>query len=209
MKTFWLLAYLVNYILLIIFGVKKMRDGSFATKVLLAPILLLFYLAGNRAPEIPVIFALSFCLLGDILLEYPHFFLPGLLSFWVGHVFYGICFLSDIASVSLLPWWIYLFALLYAAGGIALCTRLTIPDKKKKAAVSIYCAIILFVSFLSLLRAGSVTGYSFWMVFVGTLFFITSDSILAYNRFQKRTRNGTIWVMATYGIAQLMIILGL
>jgi uncharacterized membrane protein YhhN len=47
------------------------------------------------------------------------------------------------------------------------------------------------------------------MVFVGTLLFITSDSILAHNRFQKRTPYGGTWVMATYGAAQLMIILGL
>lgn len=209
MKIFWLLIYLFNYSLNILFGVKKLRGGSFVTKVLLTPIVLLIYLAGNSAPALSVIFALAFCLLGDILLEYPHYFLPGLLSFWVGHIFYGICFISDITSVSLLPWWGYLFALLYAAGGIALCTRLKIPDMKKKIAVSAYCATILIVSFLSLFRAGSVTEYSFWMVFAGTLFFITSDSILAYNRFQKRTRHGTIWVMATYGAALLMINLGL
>ncbi len=209
MKIYGLLIYLINYSLIIVFGLKKLRVGSFVTKALLTPILLMIYLAGNKEPEFPVILALFFCFLGDVLLEYPRFFIPGLLTFLVGHVFYGISFLSDIGVGYPLPWWLFLFAILYVTYGIIFCTKLSISDKKKKLAVSVYCGIILLVSFLSLLRAGSVTEYSFWMVLVGTLLFITSDSILAYNRFQKRTHYGTIWVMATYGAAQLIIILGL
>lgn len=203
------MAYLINYSLNIIFCVKKLRTGSLVTKILITAILFMIYHSGNRTPEIPVIFALFFCCLGDIFLEFPHLFFHGLSAFLVGHVFYGICFLSDLQMSSPLPWWLFLFALIYAAYGLIFCSRLSISDKKMKAAVPVYCGIILLVSFLSLLRVGSSTEYSFWMVFVGTLLFITSDSILAHNRFQKRTPYGGTWVMATYGAAQLVIILGL
>lgn len=204
-----LIVYIINYILNIVFGVKKQRTGSFITKTLLTPILLMIYLAGDKEPELPVIFALCFCFLGDLFLEYPNFFIPGLLTFLVGHIFYGISFLSDIGVGSQLPWWLFLFAIVYIAYGTIFLTRLSVADLKRRVAVSIYCGIILIVSFLSLLRAGSVTDYSFLMVLMGTLLFIISDSILAYNRFQKRSRYGGVWVMATYGAAQLMIILGL
>lgn len=209
MKMFVLLAYVINYGLIIFFGVRKWRAGSFITKALLTPILLMIYLAGAKEPKFPVVFALLFCFLGDIFLEYPKLFLPGLITFWIGHIFYGISFLSDIGAISRLPWWLFLFAIIYVAYGIIFRTRFSVVDSKKKVAVTIYCGSILLVSFLSLLRAGSVTAYSFFMVLVGTLMFITSDSILAYNRFQKRSRNGGVWVMATYGAAQLMIILGI
>lgn len=209
MKSYVLLAYIINYGLNIVFGIKKWRAGSFITKALLTPILLMIYLAENQEPELPVVIALIFCFMGDLFLEYPDFFLPGLLTFLIGHIFYGISFLSDIGAVSRLPWWLFLFAIIYVAYGIIFRTRLSVVDSKKKAAVTIYCGTILLVSFLSLLRAGSVTAYSFLMVFVGTLMFITSDSILAYNRFKKRSRYGGVWVMVTYGAAQLMIILGM
>jgi len=209
MKIFVLLAYVINYSLNFIFNVKKQRIGSFITKVLLTPLLLIMYLVGSKEPELPVILALFFCFLGDLFLEFPNFFLPGLSAFLVGHIFYGIRFVSDIGVNSQLPWWIFLFTIVYAAYGIFLRTRLSLKDPKKKIAVPIYSGIIMLVSFLSLLRVGSVTQYSFWMVLVGTLLFIGSDSILAYNMFQKRSPNGTVWVMATYGVAQLMIILGI
>jgi uncharacterized membrane protein YhhN len=209
MKIFVLLAYVINYSLNFIFNVKKQRTGSFITKVLLTPLLLIMYLVGSKEPELPVILALFFCFLGDLFLEFPNFFLPGLSAFLVGHIFYGISFVSDIGVESKLPWWIFLFAIAYVAYGIIFPTRLSLHDPKKKVAVPIYSGILLFVSFLSLLRLGSVTQFSFWMVLLGTLIFISSDSILAYNMFRKRSPNGTVWVMATYGVAQLMIILGL
>ncbi|NLV37408.1 MAG: lysoplasmalogenase [Clostridiaceae bacterium] len=209
MEIFVLLAYIVNYGLNLAFNVKNLRAGSFITKALLMPLLLLVYLAGSKEPQIPVILALFFCFLGDLFLEFPNCFLPGLSAFLVGHIFYAVRLISDIGVGAKLPWWIFLFAIVYAAYGIIFRTKLSIPNLRKRTAVYIYSAILLVVSFLSLLRFGSVTGYSFWMVLVGTLLFICSDSILAYNMFQKRSPNGTVWVMATYGAAQLMIILGL
>jgi len=173
------------------------------------PLLLLVYLAGSKEPQIIIILALFFCFLGDVFLGFPNCFLQGLSAFLIGHIFYAVRFISDIGAGSKLPWWIFLFAIVYAAYGIIFCSKLSIPNQKMRTAAYIYSAILLVVSFLSLLRFGSVTGYSFWMVLVGTLLFICSDSILAYNMFQKRSPNGTVWVMATYGAAQLMIILGL
>lgn len=209
MKTFVLLAYIVNYGLNLAFYVKKLKIGSFITKALLTPLLLLMYLAGSKEPQIPVVLALFFCFFGDLFMEFPNCFLPGVSAFLVGHVFYSMRFVSDIGVGSKLPWWIFLFAIVYAAYGIIFRTKISIPDLKKRTLVYIYSVIILISSFLSLLRLGSVTGYSFWMILVGTLLFIISDSILAYDMFQKRIPNGKVWVMATYGAAQLMIILGI
>jgi uncharacterized membrane protein YhhN len=209
MENFVLIAYIINYGLNFAFNIKKLRIGSFVTKLFVTPLLLLMYLVGSKEPQILVVLALVFCFLGDLFLEYPNFFIPGLSAFLIGHIFYAVKFLSDIRAWSKLPWWIFLVAIAYTAYGIILGSKLSIPDPKKKTAVYIYSAIILIVSFLSLLRFGSVTEYSFWMVFAGTLLFIISDSILAYNRFKKRSPNGSMWLMAAYGLAQLLIILGI
>lgn len=209
MKYFALIAYFVNYGLNIIFNIKKLKTGSFITKLLLTTILLLIYLTACEDLKIPVILALVFCFLGDLFLEFPKYFIPGLSAFLVGHVFYAVKFLSDITVISKLPWWMFLFTIVYIAYGITLNSRLSIPDLKKKTAVYIYTVIILIASFLSLLRFNSVSVYSFWIVLIGTLLFIFSDSILAFNRFKKRSPYGSVCLMAAYGAAQLLIVLGI
>lgn len=209
MKYYALIAYFVNYGLNIVFNIKKLKTGSFITKLLLTPILLLIYLTASEDLKIPVILALCFCFLGDLFLEFPKYFIPGLSAFLVGHIFYAVKFLSDITVISKLPWWMFLFTIVYIAYGITLNSRLSIPDLKKKTAVYIYTVIILIASFLSLLRFNSVSVYSFWIVLIGTLLFILSDSILAYNLFKKRSSYGSVWLMAAYGAAQLLIVLGI
>ncbi len=203
------MVYIINYSLNIFFTCKEHRAGSFVTKALLTPILLVIYLEGNRTPEIIVICALFFCFLGDVLLEFSGFFLAGLSAFLAGHVSYIIRFIKDIPRFAAIPGWMYIFVVIYALFGFIFYTKLSLQDKKIKAAVSAYCGIILLASFFSLLRWGNVSEYSFFMVFAGTLMFIISDSILAHNRFVNRTRAGGVWVMATYGAAQLLIIMGL
>jgi len=207
MKYFALIAYFVNYGLNIVFNIKKLKTGSFITKLLLTPVLLLIYLTGSKELQIPVILALVFCFLGDLLLSFPKYFIPGLSAFLVGHVFYAVKFLSDIQIN--IPWWIFLFATIYIAYGIILNSRLSITDIKKRIAVYVYTSVILIASFLSLLRFNSVSVYSFWIVLIGTLLFILSDSILAYNLFKKRSSYGSVWLMAAYGAAQLLIVLGI
>lgn len=209
MEIFALIAYIINFSLNFVFNVKKLRTGSFITKALITPILLFMYLARSEEPQIFVILALSFCFLGDMFLESSNYFIPGLSAFLVGHIFYALRFLSDIGTVSKIPWWIFLFAIVYLVYGIIFCSKLTIPNPKKRMAVYIYTTTILFVSFLSLLRVGSAIAYSFWIVLLGTLLFIISDSILAYSMFKKRNSYSSVLLMATYGVAQLLIILGI
>ena len=209
MKYYAIIAYFVNYGLNIVFNLKKLKTGSFITKLLLTPVLLLIYLAWSKELQLLVILALVFCFLGDLLLSFPKYFIPGLSAFLVGHIFYAVKFLSDITVISKLPWWMFLFTIVYIAYGITLNSRLSIPDLKKKTAVYIYTVIILIASFLSLLRFNSVSVYSFWIVLIGTLLFIFSDSILAFNRFKKRSPYGSVCLMAAYGAAQLLIVLGI
>lgn len=209
MKYYALIAYFVNYGLNIIFNIKKLKTGSFITKLLLTSVLLLIYLTGSKELQIPVILALVFCFLGDLLLSFPKHFIPGLSAFLVGHIFYAVKFLSDIETGIKLSLWILLFAIVYIAYGFILNSKLSIPDIKKRIAVYVYTAIILIASFLSILRINSVSGYSFWIVLIGTLLFILSDSILAYNLFKKRSSYGSVWLMAAYGAAQLLIVLGI
>lgn len=153
-----------------------------------------------------------FCsLLGDTFLlfekNYPWFFIAGLLSFLIAHLFYISLFLqikkfqhnhstlNKTAIVFLLIYVALLFTLLYPSIG-----TLKIP-------VLVY-ALIVATMFIVSLYAFS---YSlFWQTICiwGALLFLLSDSILALNKFGYPFPSASFLVMLTYGLAQLFIVLG-
>ena len=213
MEIVILFVYLFICLLNLYFGVKANRQGQFITKMLLTPTLFFLYQTRNNDVDLFVLFALLFCFLGDLFLEYSRkrkYFLAGLASFLAGHVFLGLRFIQDTDWAPLSQGWFYLCVLAYGAYGIFFTHNLLCLTKKAdKISVSAYCTVIIFMSLSALLRIFAVPRLDFLLVYLGSLVFILSDSILAINRFRRRSRYGGLWVMLTYGIALLLIILGL
>ncbi|WOD42515.1 lysoplasmalogenase [Hwangdonia lutea] len=153
--------------------------------------------------------ALLFSLLGDVFLMFvnasANYFISGLLAFLLAHIMYVLVFLRKKKnSKKVLPFTALL--LIYAAtlfyflkAGLG---DLLIP-------VIVYMGIILLMAITAFLRQGNVTKNSFILVFLGALFFITSDSLLALNKFYEPLPFSNISIMLTYSIAQLFIVFGL
>ncbi|NLM09404.1 MAG: lysoplasmalogenase [Clostridiaceae bacterium] len=203
-------AFLVAYGLNLFFTARKSNYGSIITKLLLTPMLYLFYLFRNDTPELIVFFALLFCFFGDLFMEFSEkesFFILGLTSFLVGHIFYIICFSHQI--INPVSWWLFLFLLVYAGYGLSFYRILNLQGNKLRVPVVLYCGVIFLMSFLAILRVQSVSTVRFLLTFSGSLLFIASDSILAYNKFNKKVKHAGILIMSTYGMAQLLIISGL
>jgi uncharacterized membrane protein YhhN len=78
-----------------------------------------------------------------------------------------------------------------------------------KIPVMVYAIVLVVMTLNALLRLGKTTSPSFWMVFVGALLFMASDSLLAINKFLDPLPFGNIWVMTTYMSAQYLIVKGL
>lgn len=131
----------------------------------------------------------------------------GLFSFLVGHIFYIICFIQQINHH--IPLWLYISLIAYFAYGVVFYRSLNIQNTKLKAAAAVYCGVLLLMSFTALFRVQSVSSFKFLLTFIGTTLFIASDSILAFNMFNKKLRYSGLWIMSTYGMAQLLIIAGL
>jgi uncharacterized membrane protein YhhN len=130
-----------------------------------------------------ILSALICCFLGDFFLLWSKektFFIVGLLSFLMGHIFYTIAFLQTTYFLSGIPKWFY-FSLL---------------------------PFILIMSFASFSRIWALKGLSFWLPFVGSIFFIASDSLLAFRNFKVKLSRGWVSIMITYILAQLLIIFG-
>ena len=212
-KSFALIFFVIVLAELICDSIEGLHTFHYFTKPLIVIALLIFFWKHSRHLEIKTkqftILALVFSLLGDVLLMFvdasANFFIGGLISFLLAHIFYVLVFLKKKNSTNnILPFSIIL--LVYACGIFYLLIDglgdLLIP-------VILYMLVILLMGIMAFLRRGSVPKNSFILVFLGALFFITSDSLLALNKFYQPLPLSNLSIMTTYAIAQLFIVSGI
>jgi len=151
--------------------------------------------------KVMIISGLAFSMLGDIMLMLPtDKFLHGLASFLVAHILYLIAFVSDSA---------FPVNYLYLIPGLitgAFILRILLPRVGGKTIpVVIYSLILVLLLWQSMGRLELSFSHSSFVALIGSLIFITSDVALVFNRFVKKHRDGQIYVLSTYYIAQLLI----
>ncbi len=153
--------------------------------------------------------ALIFSLLGDFLLLFTdksqNFFIAGLASFLLAHIVYIIVFNRE-RKKQLGNW---IFPLLTGAYGFGLFSLLHNKLEEMLIPVILYMIVILLMANTSFLRSNRDSQTSYLLVFVGALFFMLSDSLLAINMFYKSLPLSNIWIMTTYAIAQFLIVYGI
>jgi uncharacterized membrane protein YhhN len=154
--------------------------------------------------------ALFFSWVGDILLMFQVasqlFFLLGLSSFLLAHIFYIIFFQSIRAREKTTPkLWLLLIVLVYYTALISFLSPhlrdMKLPVIIYGAVISLMLSLALDMLFISNKRAGR------WMM-TGALLFVLSDSVLAINQFYQSFPLAGVIIMLTYGLAQLFIIEG-
>lgn len=204
-------AFFVVFIVHIIAEKKQNNIGIYITKPLLMPLLAVIYVLNSSNPSYYIVLALFFSFLGDIFLlsKKQPFFMGGLTSFLIGHSFYITAFLQSISSQSNIPLWFYLAIFPYLIYGIIFYRKLSPYLNSLKLPVIIYMVVIILMSFTSLLRFWKFDGFAFWLPFIGSLAFFTSDSLLAVDNFKVKINNAGVYIMSVYIFAQLLIILGM
>lgn len=156
---------------------------------------------------------LIFALTGDVLLIYAGqnetYFMYGLIAFLLCHIFYTSAFYLDFKSAPELDKKgariaIFLCALLAIGFYFFLRPHLGIM----KLPVMIYVLFISMMMMMASFRNLRVNTSSFKLILFGAMFFLLSDSILAYNKFVQPINYAGVWIMATYMIAQYLITMG-
>ncbi len=153
--------------------------------------------------------ALLFSVLGDILLMFvdrsPHFFTIGLVAFLLAHIMYILTFLKHRGKRKSIIGFVILL-LIYASGLFYLLKdglgEMLIP-------VVVYMIIILGMATSAYLRKNMVNSVSYNLVFIGAIFFMISDSILALNKFYQPLPLSNVSIMVTYALAQYLIVIGI
>lgn len=156
---------------------------------------------------------LIFALTGDVLLLYvpqnESYFLYGLGAFLLCHLFYTRAFYLDFKSAPELDKKGARIAILLCAI-LAICYYFFLRSHLgiMKLPVMIYMLVISMMMMMAAFRNQRVNKGSFQLILFGAMFFMLSDSILAYHKFVQPIAHGGSWIMATYMIAQYLITMG-
>ena len=192
-----------------LYHVKALHYASKLTKYILKPgtmiliIALAIYGSGLETTFAKwVVVALFFSVIGDVFLMLNNrWFVHGLISFFIAHVFYIIAFWNSFAldmtsqtsifvAVSLFIFSIWFFVLLL---------RFVTEDGGVKLAFAV--AVYIFVISVMMWSA-SLTGSG--ILVVASILFVISDAVLAYDKFRHPFRVAEHIVMITYFTAQLL-----
>ncbi|MEQ8906288.1 lysoplasmalogenase [Ekhidna sp.] len=182
------------------------------TKPLLMPLLMVYVYKssiGKTTKRILLIcLALLFSWLGDVVLMYQAeetFFMAGIGLFLIAQITYVVVLrkssyqrpsLNLMKVLPFLGYGIILFYVLLPAGDF------TLP-------IIVYGLVIMTMAIMARLREGNTSQESYQLALYGSLLFVLSDSILAFNSFHTAIPYAGVWIMITYCAAQLLLVIGL
>ena len=209
-QLFFLFA--IVSILEIVFVSTDNQTLRYFTKPLIIPLLATIYLSYQH-PRKPILkdhilLGLVFSWAGDVLLQMPNLFVPGLLSFLTAHIFYTIYFaktksdqhsffkLRPIMLIAVMAYLVEFIYILWPTLG-----PMRIP-------VLIYGITISTMLSAALWQYQKLENKTAMYFIIGATLFVTSDSLLALNMFKENFSMAGILIMSTYILAQLFIVLG-
>ncbi len=148
--------------------------------------------------------ALGASLAGDVFLMLPgNYFIPGLASFLVAHLFYIALLRQG------MPWFPSRRALVLTLGlGGAMYAWVWggLSDPVLRVAVAAYVSVIALMVAQAIGRARVLRDASATAVALGACIFMLSDSLIAINRFVQPLPLVSVWVLLTYYTAQILIV---
>jgi uncharacterized membrane protein YhhN len=184
-------------------------------KPLILPILMVIVtFSENFSTKKILLTALLFSWIGDIILLFSDkgelYFIFGLVSFLVSHLVYIVLFNKQQTiqeNDNKVQFWLGVFLLL----GYFTFMIFTLFPKlgPLKIPVLIYAIVIttmLFFAFKGSLK-WSIPANKY--IFIGAIVFVSSDSVLAFNKFYTPIEHASFYIMATYCLAQYLIVKGI
>ena len=210
-KTIWIILFAVVLLLDLVAIYSNNESLRFITKPLLMPLLAIYLLlqtiSATSSLKAWVFLALFFSWVGDILLLFEErgsiFFLFGLSAFLIAQVFY-IVFFHNIRMKEYIRGNALLLLLVIVYYSI-LISVLSPYLGTMRLPVRIYGVVLSFMVMLAMhTMLGKNKKAALWIM-MGAILFVTSDSILAFNKFFSSFNYAGLIIMFTYGLAQLFI----
>ncbi|MBB1194981.1 lysoplasmalogenase [Flavobacterium sp. SOK18b] len=210
LKSF--IGFSIVYLLIILF--EKEEIAWFLKPLLLPFLILAVYISERFSTKNILLAALTLSWIGDIILMFADkgelYFIAGLIAFLLSHISYIILFSKQLRiyiKKSKIIYWIGVTAIaLY----LIVMMLILLPSLGHlKAPVFVYALTI------SIMLLFALKGFLNWQkpasiyILIGAIIFVASDSILAFDKFYTPLQYSSFLIMATYLIAQYLIVTGI
>ena len=203
-KSFTIFYSIIFFLNLLFFT--WLTEYRVVSKPMIMASLIGFYISSAKKQSNAFLLAMIFALFGDIFLMFngEDFFQIGLSCFIVMQVLYTFTFLKD--RVNEIRSMIYR-SLPVIFVSIAVINYLWDGLGEMRIPVAIYTAAISMMVISALIRRSNVTWYL--PVVTGVLLFMVSDALIALSKFGPTFTGIEYGVMATYMLAQYLIVRGM
>ena len=209
-----IIYFLIGIICIILLNQSVFWPG-FVSKALIIPVLIILFLANvnplsNKLQKL-MLAGLFFSWAGDAVLEFPgnnsNFFKFGLVCFLLTHLLYLTVFFLTPGKNPILSNRIY-FLIPIIIYGVVFVSYLYAGLAEMKVPVILYTIIILTMLTAAINRVDKVNKVSYYLVLAGAILFVISDSTIALSKFSHPFESSGIVIMATYIVAQYLIVIG-
>lgn len=209
-------TYLKLFLLIAVAYLISLFIGPAYLSSFLKPLLLIPLMGAASASTFPfkklLLAALVFCWIGDVVLLFADrdalFFISGLVSFLIGHVFYILLFLKMKENNGRFKGWNPVVLLVILAYLIIFYYRMNPHLGSMLVPVMIYAVIISSMLYCAWLVYSASPQSSHIFILMGALTFVISDSVLAVNKFYTPLPLSGFLIMVTYISAQGAIVYG-
>lgn len=180
-----------------------------SAKPLLMMTLLMYFVSATKGYpgwRFHVMAALVFSWAGDVFLISSEWFIAGLVSFLIAHIFYIIAYQKTGAASGQLK---TLDVLKFVAYGVVLIWVIYPGLGDLLIPVLIYALVLLGMGVWAHKRRSATSSTSFQLVAVGAILFALSDGLIAINKFAYEIPFERVLIMSIYMTAQYLIVQGL
>jgi uncharacterized membrane protein YhhN len=206
LKIFTTIYFTIS-LLEIIFGMNHFQNGVYFTKPLIMISIMIFYFLQTRNQQNFqdkfMIIAFFFSMLGDTFLMFKgeQNFMFGLGSFLITHLFYIFVFSRNGLKMNILARISF-----FVFSGIMLFILKNNVNNSLLIPVIFYMITITIMAITAAER--NTNSESYYLVLIGAVLFVLSDSLIAMNEFVNPIPFSTLLIMGTYVFAQYLIAIG-
>ncbi|MFD2100026.1 lysoplasmalogenase [Flagellimonas iocasae] len=166
------------------------------TTILIVSLLFFTSKTGHSKFKLIMVIAFGFCLLGDILLLNPAYFVFGLVAFLLAHLLFIVAFIQH---KGFRFHWLS-FVLLYGIGGATFFWLK--PDLGDfMIPVLVYVLVITSMAWQGIGMYVRDKGRAYAWIALAVLFFMLSDTLLAINKFKAPFNYASVLILATYWLS--------
>jgi uncharacterized membrane protein YhhN len=153
--------------------------------------------------------ALICSLTGDVLLMLPEdLFVPGLAAFLVGHLCYLVGFWTRVPSVIALVVSAAVVVVVVAPLAHRILSSINTSIDRVAAPKSLRIAVASYIAVISAMLATALATGNV-VAAAGAVLFVTSDSLIAWDRFVRPVRWAPVAIMVTYHLGQAGLVASL